>query len=197
MPFAIVNLAWFLNLIPSLDVDLNVPGILIAQVVLSAWTKDVWMNLILAILHLVDLELGALLPNKATDMPTPFVDVNLALFPNLIPSLDVDLNVQGILIAQVVMSVITKDVLKNLILAILHLVVLELDVWPMEVEMPSAGIKTIFFVTFFIYCVFLIYLLLIQTYIKVQTWSFSYARLNLRLWPWMFEGFWLSRWTYL
>ena len=86
------------------------------------------MNLILAILHLVDLELGALHPNKATDMPTPFVDVNLALFPNLIPSLDVDLNVQGILIAQVVMSVITKDVLKNLILAILLLVVLELDV---------------------------------------------------------------------
>ena len=139
MPFAIVNLAWFLNLIPSLDVDLNVPGILTAQVVMSAWTKDVWKNLILAILHLVDLELGALLPNKATDMPTPFVGVNLAWFLNLIPSLDVDQNVLGILIAQVVMSVITKDVLKNLILVILLLVVLEPDVWPMEVEMPSAG----------------------------------------------------------
>ena len=36
MPFAIVNLASFLNLIPSLDVDLNVLGILTAQVVMSA-----------------------------------------------------------------------------------------------------------------------------------------------------------------
>ena len=51
-----------------------------------------------------------------------------------------DQNVLGILIAQVVMSVITKDVLKNLILVILLLVVLEPDVSPAMIDPEQTGL---------------------------------------------------------
>ena len=134
MPNAKILVLELVESAPNVPWTITIPSVVVLQDMLAipltgvSWTRSPHPSLILAILHLVDLELGVLLPNKATDMPTPFVDVNLALFPNLIPSLDVDLNVQGILIAQVVMSVITKDVLKNLILAILLLVVLEQDV---------------------------------------------------------------------
>ena len=75
-----------------------------------------------------------------TELYNLIPDVNLDWFPTLTPLLDANLSVLEILIVLLDMSVRIKDVLRNLTLVIPLPVVQELDVWQMEMAMPSAGI---------------------------------------------------------
>lgn len=101
-----VSLAWFLNLTPSLVVDLNVSLILTVLETMCVNHKNVFLVQILVCQALVDLELDVLLDLLAI----PSVDVNLDWFPTLTPSLVANLNVFEILIVlEEITSVKTKS----------------------------------------------------------------------------------------
>jgi len=124
MPSVPVNLVSSPNLIPSQVVDLSVSLTLTVYKDISVKLDDVLSNLIPAIPTHVDLE-----PNvQSLVMAMPSVDANQVSSQTLIQFPDVNLSVCGILIAKEDSSAKIRDVLRNLIHAIPHLVDLEPNV---------------------------------------------------------------------